>query len=248
MGCGIEPRKDIAGPRLSFARRHMCGTAMRGADALRDERPHHVQRDRTGTVHSRRSSSRLIAPSPRGFLRVGHARGSAVPRKASSEAGRRKALHFGQGCEPGHLRHAPAKTHRRFIAGFTRYLSTYAQSACVMSGRPHGRVIVVVLKGADQSTWNSRHPGICSSRERAVYSLIADGSLVHLLNLDHTDWAVNPAVHFLWLRWFNIRARSLPLPGQGREIAHHEPGRGALSWRPADFLRRCVSWAHSMFV
>jgi len=36
MGCGIEPRKVIRrrGRGFSFARSNMCGTAMRGADAL----------------------------------------------------------------------------------------------------------------------------------------------------------------------------------------------------------------------
>jgi hypothetical protein len=49
-GVGVShERSDIAGAESFYSLEgNMCGTAMRGADALR-LRPHHVQRDRIGT-------------------------------------------------------------------------------------------------------------------------------------------------------------------------------------------------------
>ena len=50
-GVGLShERSDIAGAEgFHSLEGNMCGTAMRGADALPGLRPHHVQRDRIGT-------------------------------------------------------------------------------------------------------------------------------------------------------------------------------------------------------
>ena len=50
-GVGLShERSDIAGAEgFHSLEGNMCGTAMRGADALPGQRPHHVQRDRIGT-------------------------------------------------------------------------------------------------------------------------------------------------------------------------------------------------------
>src|SRR5262245_29421091 len=50
-GVGLShERSDIAGAEgFHSLEGNMCGTVRRGADALRGQRPHHVQRGRTGT-------------------------------------------------------------------------------------------------------------------------------------------------------------------------------------------------------
>ena len=50
-GVGLShERSDIAGAEgFHSLEGNMCGTARRGADARRGQRPHHVQRDRIGT-------------------------------------------------------------------------------------------------------------------------------------------------------------------------------------------------------
>src|ERR1700676_5029541 len=50
-GVGLShERSDIAGAESFYSLEgNMCGTAMRGADALPGRRPHHVQKDRIGT-------------------------------------------------------------------------------------------------------------------------------------------------------------------------------------------------------
>src|SRR4051795_7497016 len=50
-GVGLShERSDIAGAEgFHSLEGNMCGTVMRGADALPGSRPHHVQRDRIGT-------------------------------------------------------------------------------------------------------------------------------------------------------------------------------------------------------
>jgi hypothetical protein len=51
QGVGLShERSDIAGAESFYSlESNMCGTAMRGADALPGRRPHHVQKERIGT-------------------------------------------------------------------------------------------------------------------------------------------------------------------------------------------------------